>query len=208
NHGRGAADTLFVGTNDFSWLLKDIKWLDPLLRSEYGFDIFASTNGWFWSLQTKNGFGHPFDFGARTFASAPTAAFVGTANHAEGTRVWAILDPPTPGRSFAEPGDETVTAPGGELNPGTPPAITIPGVPAAACTPRPNIRVTTVPSGSEALQATVAATVSEQLPINTLKEIQFHAGDNALVDIAGRTPGSQGDFSITVPTGTTEASFV
>ena len=103
DHGDGPADNLFLGTNDFSWLLKEIPWLDPLIKQQYGFDIYSSNNGVFWSLVTKDAFQHPFDFGARTFATTPPgsplgAAFIGSANHAEGTRIFAVVDRRRPPR--------------------------------------------------------------------------------------------------------------
>jgi hypothetical protein len=78
---------LLLGTNDYSWGLKGT-FLDLFLGSQYGFDLFSSIDGRFWSAETLNGFGNPFDFGARTMASSPTNAYIGSANHALGTDVF------------------------------------------------------------------------------------------------------------------------
>lgn len=80
---------LFLGTNDTSWVWGRVfPFLDPLLRFEYGFDLFATRNGRFWRVVTRDGFGGNVNFGARTMASTPIGFFIGTANHLEGAEVW------------------------------------------------------------------------------------------------------------------------
>jgi hypothetical protein len=82
---------LFVGTNDSSWLFRTIPWLDSLLSWQYGYDMYASCDGQFWSPVTINAFGNDstYNFGARTLATDGAGdGYVGSANHAEGTGVW------------------------------------------------------------------------------------------------------------------------
>jgi hypothetical protein len=45
-----------------------------------GFDLWRSSNGTDWSLVSDNGFGNPFNYGARNMTSTPLGLFVGTAN--------------------------------------------------------------------------------------------------------------------------------
>jgi hypothetical protein len=89
--------TLYVGTNDWSWLLLDTKdWagqyaglVDAVLKPEFGFDLWKSCDGVNWSLVTRNAFGRdPEDFGARTLVPTHDGVYLGTANHAFGTRIW------------------------------------------------------------------------------------------------------------------------
>jgi hypothetical protein len=61
--------------------------LDPYLKDEYGFDMFATNDGVFWNRLTRNGFDSFTDFGGRTMASTKVGLFIGTANHALGTAV-------------------------------------------------------------------------------------------------------------------------
>ncbi|AMV36062.1 hypothetical protein [Planctomyces sp. SH-PL62] len=78
---------LYAGTNDDSWALRSSP-LAPYFRSEFGFDVFASTNGVAWSPVVRNGMGNMFNFGLRTFASTPVGLFLGTVNYVQGTEVW------------------------------------------------------------------------------------------------------------------------
>jgi hypothetical protein len=77
---------LSLTTNDGS-LGFNTPLLDPYLRDEYGFDMFATNDGVFWTRLTRNGFDSPTDFGGRTMASTKVGLFIGTANHALGTAV-------------------------------------------------------------------------------------------------------------------------
>ena len=63
---------LYVGTNDASWRLRTIPWLDPFILFGYGFDLFKTEDGVKWEVVTQNGFGEPFAFGVRTFISDET----------------------------------------------------------------------------------------------------------------------------------------
>jgi hypothetical protein len=94
--------TLYVGTLDWSWLLQESEgwagewaWLvDTVLSPEYGFDLWASCDGVDWLPVTHNAFARdPYDFGVRTLAAGTRGFFIGTANHAFGTRIWHYRQP-------------------------------------------------------------------------------------------------------------------
>jgi hypothetical protein len=90
---------LYAGTNDWSWLVQmGFPHLNPsylagvvqsVLAGEYGFDLWASCDGRDWFPVTRDAFGgNMYDFGARNFVSTKGGLFVGSANHAQGTKVW------------------------------------------------------------------------------------------------------------------------
>jgi hypothetical protein len=82
-------NTLYLGTNDWSYAFRTVPGLDEILRPQYGFDLYLSCDGQFWFPVTYNAFGHGlYNFGARTLASTPKGGFIGSANYAEGTSVW------------------------------------------------------------------------------------------------------------------------
>jgi hypothetical protein len=90
---------LVVGTNDWAYLsVLAYPQLDPsaadlvefVLRGERGFDLWASCDGVNWRAITRDAFGgNRYDFGARNLVPAAGELFVGSANHAEGTKVWS-----------------------------------------------------------------------------------------------------------------------
>jgi hypothetical protein len=89
--------TLYVGTLDWSWLLQDNeKWagqwswlIDAALSGEVGFDLWASCDGVGWFPVTRTAFNEDtFDFGVRSLVTGPEGFFIGSANHAFGTRIW------------------------------------------------------------------------------------------------------------------------
>jgi hypothetical protein len=59
-----------------------IEWIGPdtLVKFEGGFDLWSSEDGESWLPVTTNGFGNPFNYGARTMVSTPHGLFLGTAN--------------------------------------------------------------------------------------------------------------------------------
>ena len=87
---------LFVGTNDWSWVLQDTKAWAPkwwrlanrVVGPEFGFDLWKSCDGVSWSPVTISGFGQPDDFGVRTLMPSSDGFILGTANQAHGTRIW------------------------------------------------------------------------------------------------------------------------
>lgn len=95
---------LFAGTLDWSYLLQNSKdWppndkptndqfaglLSQVLAGELGFDLWTSCDGVDWFPTTRTSFnGDMYDFGVRTMVPAHGKLYVGTANHAHGTRVF------------------------------------------------------------------------------------------------------------------------
>jgi hypothetical protein len=86
---------LYAGTFDWSILLpylapfsagdsgdRLVRWFgaENLVSFNSGFSLFRSTDGVRWSAVTTDGFGNPFNFGARTIVGTPYGLFVGTAN--------------------------------------------------------------------------------------------------------------------------------
>lgn len=90
--------TLYVGTNDWSWIVQSaLPGVEPwvaaavqsALRPEMGFDLWSSCNGRDWYPVTQDAFGaNAYDFGARNLVTSPQALYVGSANHAQGTKIW------------------------------------------------------------------------------------------------------------------------
>jgi SAM-dependent methyltransferase len=54
--------------------------LQDLMHDFGGFDLWRSRDGDHWVPVTRNGFGNPFNIGARTMVSSPWGLFAGTAN--------------------------------------------------------------------------------------------------------------------------------
>jgi hypothetical protein len=92
---RGA---LLLGTNDWSWWLRDVRGLGKQMRSEFGFDLYATCDGTHWWVATRDGFGRATDFGVRTLAASPAGLFTGTTNHVRGATVFRSLKQPCAGR--------------------------------------------------------------------------------------------------------------
>jgi hypothetical protein len=91
---RGA---LLLGTNDWSWWLRDIPGLGKRMRSEFGFDLYATCDGARWWAATRDGFGRATDFGVRTLAASPAGLFIGTTNHVRGATVFRSRRQPCAG---------------------------------------------------------------------------------------------------------------
>jgi hypothetical protein len=92
---------LYVSTNDWSYLVRvAFPGLSPViagtiqsaLAGEYGFDLWATCDGRDWFPVTRDAFGESnmLDFGGRTLVPAPGGLFVGSANHAQGTKIWRL----------------------------------------------------------------------------------------------------------------------
>jgi len=80
---------LQLTTNDWSWSFRNVPVVNLLLGRQFGFDLFGSCDGRYWSMTTQNAFGEGrFNFGGRTMAASPTGGFVGSANHVQGASVW------------------------------------------------------------------------------------------------------------------------
>jgi hypothetical protein len=72
--------TLYISTHD-----QTTKWriagIGPLVKDRMGCDLYASTDGWHFSMVTRKGFGDIFNNGLRNFVSTPSNGFfIGTAN--------------------------------------------------------------------------------------------------------------------------------
>jgi len=103
---------IVVGTNDWSYLVVvaypglapwAVGLIEFVLRDEIGFDLWASCDGVSWRPITRNAFGgNRYDFGARNFVRADGRLFVGSANHAQGTKVWTYRASDCPGTAPAE----------------------------------------------------------------------------------------------------------
>jgi len=75
----------------------------------------------------------------------------------------------------------------------------------ASSSPRPNVLLSTVATGSS-LQVTVTASTSAALPSNSLQRLSFGSATNALID-AGSVVGSSGNFTVNLPAGTQQTGF-
>lgn len=86
---------LYLGTFNWSILMaympptaqseqreKFVRWLGVrnILNFEGGFDLFRSRDGVHWMPVTTNGFGNPYNYGARTLVGTPYGLLVGAAN--------------------------------------------------------------------------------------------------------------------------------
>jgi hypothetical protein len=102
---------IVVGTNDWSYLTVlaypaiepwAVDLIELFLTGERGFDLWASCDGVNWRAITRNAFGgNRYDFGARNLVPAYGRLFVGSANHAEGTKVWSYRANGCPGTGRA-----------------------------------------------------------------------------------------------------------
>ena len=80
---------LYAGTIDQSTrLLRGIPVIGKVFEKKFGFDLYGSPNGWYWTPITTNGFGNKFQMGLRTFASTPHGLFLGTYNSWGGLQIW------------------------------------------------------------------------------------------------------------------------
>lgn len=92
-----ADGAMYAGTLDWSYLLQVSKdWAGPnsgllssLLAGELGFDMWATCDGRDWFPVTRTAFnGDEYDFGVRNIVPSPDGSiYIGTANHAYGTRI-------------------------------------------------------------------------------------------------------------------------
>jgi len=75
------------------------------------------------------------------------------------------------------------------------------------CTPRPQVGVAATPNGAGGLLATITANTLPGSPTNPVLQLQFGAATNALIDIPGGPIAQSGNFTVTLPAGTTQAFF-
>jgi hypothetical protein len=81
-------DSLFLGTWDWSIGIRAVPFIESLARHEFGADFYNTSDGIYWNVISKTGFGDPFNYGVRTVVSTPAGLFVGTANPFYGAQVW------------------------------------------------------------------------------------------------------------------------
>jgi hypothetical protein len=80
---------LYVGTNDDkTTTLSSIPVLGKLFDWQAGFDLYESSDGYYFVPITLNGFGDKFQVGLRTLASTPYGLFLGTVDYWYGLRIW------------------------------------------------------------------------------------------------------------------------
>jgi len=62
----------------------------PVLPNPQGFDLYSTHDGMAWRLESEDGFGDPWNYGARSFATDPATGdlYMGTANPFYGCQVW------------------------------------------------------------------------------------------------------------------------
>lgn len=122
-----AGNALYVGTNDWSWLLQNDKaflggypgLLGSLLSGEMGFDVWATCDGTNFFPVTRNAFGVDlYDFGVRTIVGVHGGVYIGSADQAHGTRIYH--QPSNVCQGFAKPA--AATAQSAQVTPSGPPA--------------------------------------------------------------------------------------
>jgi len=101
--------------------------------------------------------------------------------------------------------DRIAINPNAPAGPPPPVPTPTPTPPPVVCNPRPKVTVSTVPSNGR-LQVTVRSATSSQVPNNRLRQLRFGAATNALIDAGGQT-GRTGNFTVTLPVGTTQTTF-
>lgn len=84
---------LYIGTNDLTTLLK--KWdimktpiIGGILKENMGYDLAVTSDGWYYTIIDRSGFGDRLDIGIRTFAATPYGLFFGTSNPYYGLCIW------------------------------------------------------------------------------------------------------------------------
>jgi hypothetical protein len=102
---------IVVGTNDWAYLTVvaypglepwAVNTIEFVLKGEMGFDLWASCDGVNWRAITRDAFGgNRYDFGARNLVPADGRLFVGSANHAQGAKVWTYRANGCPGTASA-----------------------------------------------------------------------------------------------------------
>ena len=82
---------LYLATNDQSNQIpfKLNPWLTTLTESQYGFDVYRTSDGYYFYPITTRGFEEKsYDFTGRVFASTPVGLFLGTGNNNYGLHIW------------------------------------------------------------------------------------------------------------------------
>ncbi len=85
---QGHDGALYAGTADQSTRTRRIPLYGKKMEKGFGFDLYASQTGWYWTPITTDGFGDMWQMGLRTFASTPYGLFFGTCNFWGGLQIW------------------------------------------------------------------------------------------------------------------------
>jgi hypothetical protein len=98
---------LYIGTYDATVNWKEDATHGPRFAHLQGTDVYRTSDGWYFTPVTMNGFGDRFNFGTRSFASTPFGLFLGTANDFYGLNIFKASPPqssplPAPGRLEVE----------------------------------------------------------------------------------------------------------
>ncbi|MEA3337600.1 MAG: hypothetical protein U9R25_17020 [Chloroflexota bacterium] len=102
---------LYIGTMKLSTHLRTLPDAEPVLKPNYGFDLYETTDGRQFAPLTTSGFGDKFSFGIRSFASGPAGLFVGTANSWYGLQVWRAQDSGRNGTEMVGEGSDGLEMP-------------------------------------------------------------------------------------------------
>ena len=90
----------------------EVDLVEYVLKGERGFDLWASCDGVNWRAITRDAFGgNRYDFGARNLVPADGRLYVGSANHAQGTKVWAYRARDCPGTAHRRRDDAGPSSP-------------------------------------------------------------------------------------------------
>lgn len=92
------AGRLYIGTWNMATEFRTTPNAESMLEPNYGFDLYATSDGHHFQPVSTSGFGDRFNYGVRSFASTPHGLFVGTANKWYGLQIWrgAPADNPLP----------------------------------------------------------------------------------------------------------------
>jgi hypothetical protein len=92
---------LYVGTQDQSAKWRETPIVGARLQDQLGADIYATDDGWRYTMVTRTGLGDSFNNGLRNLVSTPHGLFMGTANHTFGARIYRSLPASTPAPPLA-----------------------------------------------------------------------------------------------------------
>jgi hypothetical protein len=79
---------LYIGTQDQSAKWRETPILGDLVADQLGADLYATSDGWHYTMVTRTGLGDGFNNGIRNMASTPQGLIIGTANHTFGARIY------------------------------------------------------------------------------------------------------------------------
>lgn len=89
---------LYIGTWNMGTEFRKVTGADSVLRSNYGFDLYETANGWHYVPVTLTGFNDRFNYGLRSFTVTPYGFFIGTANMWYGLQIWRGVPVDSPER--------------------------------------------------------------------------------------------------------------